>query len=84
MFNEYAEVIPTLETDTLKELLDMIQTELQERKNEREKIQRQYQKELDRLLEAMDGDGFYVDFPDHPSNGLEVMDRTLLEDSRQC
>lgn len=67
------EEILTLPDDELEELADAISNELKTRENEREKARREYQEEFDRLLDAMEGDGFYIGMPDYPSGRPVVM-----------
>lgn len=62
MIEKYERDLPTLTIDDLETLIDMFQTELQVRKDEREKVMRQYQDELDRLLDAIKGDGFHTEW----------------------
>ena len=57
-----ADVFPTKE---LKEMQAEITRVLKEREKEREKIMGQYQEELDRLLEAIKGDGFHMEWDDY-------------------
>lgn len=66
MIEKYERDLPALTNDDLETLIDMFQTELQTRQKERDKIRRQYQDELDTLLLAMEGDGFYITLPDNP------------------
>ena len=73
MIEKYERDLPTLTIDDLETLIDMFQTELQVRKDEREKVMRQYQEELDDLLDAIEGDGFYVGIPDWPSGRVIVL-----------
>lgn len=61
MIYRYAHEFQSLNTDALKELLDIIQTELQERKNEREKNMRKYQEELDELIDKIEHEGLKVE-----------------------
>lgn len=66
-----ADVLPTKE---LKEMQAEIARVLKEREEEREKAMRQYQKELDHLLDAIEDDGFYVGMPDYPSARVVVLE----------
>ena len=66
MIEKYELDLPTLTDDDLETLIDMFQAELQMRQEEHDKIRRQYQNELDRLLTAMEDDGFYITTPDNP------------------
>jgi len=68
---KYLEALPIKELKQLQKRIDKI---LDERKEEREKIMRQYQEELDRLLDAIEGDGFYVGLPDWPSGRFVVLE----------
>lgn len=74
MIEKYERDLPTLTIDELETLIDMFQTELKIRKDEREEVMRQYQEELDRLLDAIEGDGFYVGLPDWPSGRCVVLE----------
>lgn len=74
MLEKYEHDLPILTVNELETLIDMFQTELKIRKDEREEIMRQYQEELDRLLDAIEGDGFYVNMPDCPSPRVVIMD----------
>lgn len=67
-----ADVLPTRE---LKEMQKEIARVLKEREEaERERIKRQYQEELDKLLDAIEDDGFYVGIPDWPSARVAVLE----------
>lgn len=80
MIEKYERDLPNLTIDDLETLIDMFQTELQVRKDERDKVRRQYQDELDRLLSAMEDDGFYIAVPDSPSG---LADYVVTEMSEQ-
>lgn len=67
MITKYVQDLPALTISDLKTLIGMFQTELQMRQEEREKIRQQYQDDLDELLAAMEGDGFYITTPDNPA-----------------
>lgn len=73
MITKYIQGLPALTISDLKTLIGMFQTELQMRQEEREKIRQDYQDELDRLLAAMDGDGFYIVTPDYTANYTEYV-----------
>lgn len=77
MIDRYAHIFKTLDSDALEDLLDVIQTELQERKDDRETLMSQYQDELDELLDAIENDGFTVGIPDYPSNRVVVLNQRL-------
>lgn len=70
MIEKYERDLPTLTINDLETLIDIFQVELQVRKDEHDKIRRQYQDDLDRLLSAMEDDGFYVAVPDDGPSGL--------------
>ena len=72
-----ADVFPTKE---LKEMQAEITRVLKEREEEREKNRRKYQEELDILLDAIEGDGFYVSLPDWPSGRVAVLEPEDEED----
>lgn len=62
-------------TGELKEMQTEITRVLKEReRKEREKVMRKYQEELDRLLDAIEDDGFYVGIPDWPSPRVAVLE----------
>ena len=72
-----ADVLPTKE---LKKMQAEIARVLKEREEEREKVMRQYQEELDDLLDAIETDGFYVGIPDWPSGRVTVLEHEDEED----
>lgn len=69
-----ADVLPTGE---LKEMQEEIARVLKEREEERikerEKIKHQYQVLLNRLLDAIKSNDFYVSMPDYPNNPRMVV-----------
>lgn len=79
MIEKYEHDIPALTDDDLETLIDMFQTELQIRKDERDKIRQYYQDDLDRLLAAMKGDGFYITTPDNPAGLTDYVVERIKE-----
>lgn len=79
MIEKYERDIPTLTDDDLETLIDMFQTELQIRREENDKIRQQYQDDLDRLLAAMEGDGFYITTPDNPAGLTDYVVERIKE-----
>ncbi len=76
-----ADVFPTKELKEMqKEIARVLKEREEERKKEREKAMRQYQEELNRLLDAIEGDGFYVGMPDWPSDRVVVLEYEDEED----
>ena len=71
-----ADVFPTKE---LKEMQAEIIRVLKEREEESEKIKRQYQDDLDRLLAAMEDDGFYITTPDNPAGLTDYVVEKIKE-----
>lgn len=67
----YLEALPLKE---LKRVQRRITEILEDRKAEREELMNKYQKELDRLLDAIEGDGFYVGIPDCVSARVAVLE----------
>lgn len=65
-----ADVFPTRE---LKEMQKEIARVLKERKEEREKLMCQYQEKLDKLLDAIEDDSFYV-IPDYISPRVAMLE----------
>lgn len=70
-----------LTLNELKELKIAIDDKIKNMREERERILQEYQKELDKLLMAMDEDGFYIVTPDYTANYTEyvVKDREVEE-----
>jgi len=79
MIEKYERDLPTLTDDDLETLIDMFQAELQMRQEEHDKVRRQYQDELDRLLTAMEGDGFYITTPDNPAGLTDYIVEEIKE-----
>lgn len=79
MITKYVQDLPALTISDLKTLIGMFQTELQMRQEEREKIRRQYQDDLDELLAAMEGDGFYITTPDNPAGLADYVVEEIKE-----
>lgn len=66
-----ADVLPTKELEKMQAEIARV---LRERREEKDKIMEEYQQELDRLLDAIEGDGFYVGMPDWPSTRVVVLE----------
>ena len=71
-----ADMFPTKELKEMQAEIERVLKEREEeRKKEREKVMRQYQEELDRLVDAIEGDGFFVCVPDFPTRPIKIMKR---------